>query len=68
MEEQPLEETNTQENNDHEELAFDFITSSAISRVGLKFLLVYIPIFWMSSLPVMIYWDIFLNQAQSSRA
>ncbi len=39
-----------------EDLAVDFTTSSAISRVNLKFLAVYIPIFWLSGLMVMIFW------------
>ena len=39
-----------------EDLAVDFTTSSAISRVNLKFLAVYIPIFWMSGLMVGIFW------------
>jgi carbonic anhydrase/acetyltransferase-like protein (isoleucine patch superfamily) len=39
-----------------EDLAVDFTTSSAISRVNLKFLAVYIPIFWLSGLMVAIFW------------
>ncbi|MHA2038475.1 MAG: hypothetical protein ACW972_05510 [Promethearchaeota archaeon] len=34
---------------DHD-LALDFTTSSAISRVNIKFLVVYIPIFWLSGM------------------
>ncbi len=37
-----------------EELALDFTTSSAISRVNLKFLVVYVPIFWLSGMLVTI--------------
>ena len=33
-----------------EDLRIDFTTSSAISRVNLKFLIVYIPIFWLSGM------------------
>jgi len=33
-----------------EDLALDFTTSSSISRVNLKFLIVYIPIFWLSGM------------------
>ncbi len=33
-----------------EDLALDFTTSSAISRVNIKFLVVYIPIFWLSGM------------------
>ncbi|MFW9951700.1 MAG: hypothetical protein ACFFKA_16410, partial [Candidatus Thorarchaeota archaeon] len=39
-----------------EDLAVDFTTSSAISRVNLKFLAVYVPIFWLSGLMVAIFW------------
>ncbi|MHA1477275.1 MAG: hypothetical protein ACTSPU_03660 [Promethearchaeota archaeon] len=39
-----------------EDLAIDFITSSAISRINLKFLVVYVPIFWLSGLMVAIFW------------
>jgi acetyltransferase-like isoleucine patch superfamily enzyme len=38
------------------DLAIDFTTSSAISRVNLKFLAVYMPIFWVSGLIVAIFW------------
>ena len=43
-----------------EDLAIDFTTSSAISRVNLKFLAVYIPIFWLSGLIVSILWYLYL--------
>ncbi|MHA1670490.1 MAG: hypothetical protein ACTSV5_07900 [Promethearchaeota archaeon] len=36
--------------------SIDFTTSSAISRVGLKFLILYIPIFWFSGLVVATFW------------
>lgn len=39
-----------------EDYIIDFTTSSAISKVGLKFLLVYIPIFWFSGLIVGVAW------------
>ena len=39
-----------------EDLAIDFTTSSAISRINIKFLVVYIPIFWLSGLMVAIFW------------
>ncbi|MFX1569591.1 MAG: hypothetical protein ACFFCV_14620 [Promethearchaeota archaeon] len=39
-----------------QDLMLDFTTSSAISRVNTKFLLVYIPIFWLSGLVVTIIW------------
>jgi acetyltransferase-like isoleucine patch superfamily enzyme len=39
-----------------EDLAIDFTTSSAISRVNSKFLAVYIPIFWLAGLIISILW------------
>ena len=39
-----------------EQLAIDFTTSSAISRVNSKFLIVYLPIFWISGILVSIFW------------
>jgi acetyltransferase-like isoleucine patch superfamily enzyme len=39
-----------------EDLAIDFTTSSAISRVNLKFLAVYLPIFWLAGLIISIMW------------
>ena len=44
------------ENLTEEDLAIDFTTSSAISRVNSKFLLVYLPIFWVSGLIITILW------------
>ena len=43
------------------DLEIDFATSSAISRVNLKFLAVYIPIFWLSGLIISIFWYWFLS-------
>jgi hypothetical protein len=40
---------------DKSDLTIDFITSSAIGRINLRFLLIYIPIFWLGGLTVMIY-------------
>ncbi|MFX0028701.1 MAG: hypothetical protein ACFE8B_05800 [Candidatus Hermodarchaeota archaeon] len=39
-----------------DDLALDFTTSSAISRVNIKFLAVYLPIFWLAGLIVSIFW------------
>jgi acetyltransferase-like isoleucine patch superfamily enzyme len=39
-----------------EDLSIDFTTSSAISRVNVKFLAVYLPIFWLAGLIVSIFW------------
>ena len=41
---------------DDSEFSVDFTTSSAINRVSLKFLVVYIPIFWFSGLVVATLW------------
>ncbi|MFX0083964.1 MAG: hypothetical protein ACFE94_19635 [Candidatus Hodarchaeota archaeon] len=38
------------------DLSLDFTTSSAISRVNIKFLAVYLPIFWLAGLIVSIFW------------
>ncbi|MFX1307466.1 MAG: hypothetical protein ACFFDG_11690 [Promethearchaeota archaeon] len=52
-----LEENETDLNNlTKDELAIDFSTSSAISRVNIKFLAVYLPIFWISGLIITIIW------------
>ncbi|MBY9002846.1 MAG: hypothetical protein KGD73_02635 [Candidatus Lokiarchaeota archaeon] len=39
-----------------EDLAIDFTTSSAISRINIKFLIVYIPILWLGGLIISIFW------------
>jgi len=52
---QEKEETVDVENLTKEDLALDFTTSSAISRINIKFLAVYIPIFWLSGFLVSIY-------------
>jgi len=44
------------EEEDDNEFVIDFTTSSAIHRVSLKFLIVYIPIFWFSGLAVATFW------------
>ena len=43
------------EKDDKRDFALDFTTSSAISRVNIKFLLTYFPIFWFSGILVAIY-------------
>ena len=42
-----------------EDLALDFTTSSSISRVNIKFLVVYIPIFWLSGMLTTIFFYTF---------
>jgi carbonic anhydrase/acetyltransferase-like protein (isoleucine patch superfamily) len=44
------------EEEDDNEFVIDFTTSSAIHRVSLKFLVVYIPIFWFSGIAVATFW------------
>jgi len=44
----PFESQNQNEDDDNKDLSLNFTTSSAISRVNIKFLAVYIPIFWFS--------------------
>jgi len=39
-----------------EDLAIDFTTSSAISRINIKFLIVYVPILWLAGLIISIFW------------
>ena len=39
---------NEKENSDQIDYSIDFVTSSAISRIGIKFLIFYIPIIWFS--------------------
>ncbi len=39
-----------------EDLKIDFTTSSAISKINVKFLIIYIPIYWLSGLLVSIFW------------
>ncbi|MBD3340674.1 MAG: hypothetical protein GF353_16320 [Candidatus Lokiarchaeota archaeon] len=41
---------------DKEDFLLDFTTSSSISRVNIKILAIYIPIFWLSGMLVAIYW------------
>jgi len=40
----------------NKDLAIDFTTSSSISRVNIKFLAVYIPIFWLSGILCGVFW------------
>ena len=49
--------SDTEDNTDDDtEFIIDFTTSSAINRISLKFLVVYIPIFWFSGLVVATLW------------
>ena len=44
------------EKQNNEDFALNFTTSSAISRVSIKFLVIYLPIFWLSGLMLAICW------------
>ena len=68
MEENPLkfnlENGNEDDSIINDELTdfnLDFTTSSAISRVNIKFLAIYLPIFWLSGILIGIYWYGFLR-------
>jgi len=50
------ENKDTENEEDDSEFIIDFTTSSAINRVSLKFLVVYIPIFWFSGLVIATLW------------
>jgi len=52
----PLESQNQNEDDDNKDLSLNFTTSSAISRVNIKFLAVYLPIFWLAGLIVGVFW------------
>ena len=54
--EKPKPNQNNFSDPSEKDLAVDFTTSSAISRVNIKFLAVYIPVFWLSGLLVGIFW------------
>ena len=54
--EQEKEETNDNYVPDEKDLTLDFTTSSAISRINIKFLAVYFPILWLAGLMVAVYW------------
>ncbi|HUW89430.1 MAG TPA: hypothetical protein VMV43_02815 [Candidatus Nanopelagicaceae bacterium] len=56
MTEEEKDEQKVVKEDDDDELIIDFTTSSAINRVSLKFLVVYIPIFWFSGLVVATLW------------
>lgn len=47
--------TEKQQENKKPDLNIDFITSSAIGRINFRFLLIYVPIFWLGGLTTMIY-------------
>jgi len=50
------EKKDTENEEDDSEFIIDFTTSSAINKVSLKFLVVYIPIFWFSGLVIATFW------------
>ncbi|MBY9020168.1 MAG: hypothetical protein KGD67_03850 [Candidatus Lokiarchaeota archaeon] len=54
--EQDVVKNDNEPDDDDNEFVIDFTTSSAINRISLKFLVVYIPIFWFSGLVVATLW------------
>ncbi|TXT65432.1 MAG: Bacterial transferase hexapeptide (Six repeats) [Promethearchaeota archaeon] len=50
---------NENEEEPEDEYLINFVTSSAISRVNLKFLIVYLPIIWLSGMITLTYWWIY---------
>ncbi len=56
MSEKEIDEFEQEEKYDEDDYTIDFITSSAISRINLKFLIVYIPILWLSGIITLVYW------------
>jgi len=48
-----------------DDLKFDFTTSSAISRINIKFLVVYVPIFWLAGMNVTIIFYTFTYYVQN---
>jgi len=50
------EKKDAENEEDDSDFIIDFTTSSAINRVSLKFLVVYIPIFWFSGIAVATFW------------
>ena len=56
MSDKEEKEINEDDNSRKDDYVIDFTTSSAISRVNIKFLAVYLPIFWCSGLLVAIMW------------
>jgi hypothetical protein len=56
-----IENTNEIRREELAEYEIDFATSNAISRVSIKILAFYIPIFWISGIPIALYWYGYLN-------
>jgi len=54
-EEEEIELDESEELSD-ESFVVDFTTSSAISRVNIKFLIVYVPILWLAGMMISIFW------------
>ena len=55
-EELESDEKTTEGEEDDSEFIIDFTTSSAINKISLKFLFVYLPIFWFSGLVIATIW------------
>ncbi len=53
---EPSPEQKTEKSDDSSDFALDFTTSSAISKISIKFLILYIPILWFGGLLGSLYW------------
>ena len=60
IEDQPPESQNQNEDVEKKDLSLNFVTSSAISRVNIKFLAVYLPIFFLSGFVIATFWHWYL--------
>jgi acetyltransferase-like isoleucine patch superfamily enzyme len=60
IENQSVESQNQNEDAEKKDLSLNFVTSSAISRVNLKFLAVYLPIFFLSGFVIATFWHWYL--------
>ena len=52
---------NTSENKENNKFVVDIITSNSLDKISIKFLILYLPIFWVSGLLVVIYWYDYLT-------
>ena len=52
---------NILENKENNKFVVDIITSSSLDKINIKFLILYLPIFWVSGLLVIIYWYDYLT-------
>jgi acetyltransferase-like isoleucine patch superfamily enzyme len=60
IENQSLESQNQNDDTEKKDLSLNFVTSSAISRVNIKFLAVYLPILFLSGFVIATFWHWYL--------